>query len=181
NWVYPTLPRTGGGSLDLTIKNDPKNLDIVNFKLAKMDVRSTKSHLTGTMNFGTGAPLLLVRDVDIVAQPVNFDLLRTLGGKPFPQDWQGDLTGTVKARGGPLTHFYVDDARGTFTDFHVRGAVSRFAGKGELDILEPANTTFHGFDVNVESLDLRTVEYLFPAFPPIQGFASGTATLDSSY
>ena len=23
NWVYPTLPRTGGGSLDLFIKNDP--------------------------------------------------------------------------------------------------------------------------------------------------------------
>ena len=181
NWVYPTLPRTGGGSLDLTIKNDPKDLEIVNFKLAKMDVRSTKSHLTGTMSFGTGAPLLLVRDVDIVAQPVNFDLLRTLGGKPFPQDWQGDLNGTVKARGGPLTHFYVDDARGTFTDFHVRGAVSRFAGKGELDILEPANTTFHGFNVDVGSLDLRTVEYLFPAFPPLHGFASGTATLDSSY
>jgi translocation and assembly module TamB len=181
NWVYPTLPRTGGGMLDLLIKNDPKNLHIVDFKLTKMDVRTTKSHLVGDMSFGTGAPLLLVRNVDLRVDPLDFDLIRTLAGKPFPQDWQGQINGTVKARGGPLTHFVVDDARGTYTDKHVSGAVSRFSGKGELDILLPANTQFHGFDVNVGLLDLRTIEYLFPAFPKMGGTVAGTATLDSSY
>src|SRR6185312_2222849 len=130
---------------------------------------------------GIGAPILLVRNVDVRADPVNFDLIRTLNGKPFPEDWQGDLNGTVKARGGPLTHFVVDDARGSFTDAHVRGAVSRFSGNGELDILEPAFTTFHGFHVDAQQLDLRTPEYLFPSFPRLGGFASGTATLDSSW
>src|SRR6185437_226571 len=64
NWVYPTLPRTGGGSVNLAIKNDPKNLQVVDFKLQKMDMHSTKSHLTGDMSFGIGEPVLLVRGVD---------------------------------------------------------------------------------------------------------------------
>src|SRR5262249_7574620 len=71
NWVYPTLPHTGGGSLDLFIKNDPKNLQVVDFKISKMDVKSTKSHLTGDMSFGTGAQQLLVRNVDLRADPVD--------------------------------------------------------------------------------------------------------------
>lgn len=181
NWVYPTLPRTGGGSLDLGIKNDPANEKIVDFRIQRMNVRSMSSHLTGDMWFGIGAPVLLVRHVDLVADPVNFDLLRTLAGKPFPYDWRGDLRGTVKARGGPLTNFYIDDARATFTDAHVRGAVSRFSGKGELDILVPAYTAFHGFDVNAQAFDLRTIEFLNPAIPKMGGIVSGTATLDSSW
>jgi len=183
NWVYPTLPRTGGGTLDLAIKNDPdpKKLNILDFKLSKMDVRSTKSHLTGDMTFSTGAPVLLVRNVDLRADPMDFDLIRTLAGKPLSVDWQGQLIGTVKARGGPVTHFVVDDMRGRFEDAHVPGAVSRFAGKGELDILYPAFTAFHGFYVDAGSIDLRSIEYLFPSFPRLKGFASGTATLDSSW
>src|SRR6185369_12087070 len=103
NWVYPTLPRTGGGKLDLVIRNDPANDHIIDFRLRNMDVRSTGSHVMGEMWFGTGAPLLLVRHVDLKADPVDFDLLRTLNGKPFPEDWRGRIFGTVKARGGPLT------------------------------------------------------------------------------
>ena len=183
NWVYPTLPRTGGGSLNLLIKNDPdpKKLQIVDFKLVKMDVHSTRSHLTGDMSFGIGAPVLLVRNVDLRADPVNFDLLRTLAGKPFPEDWQGDVYGTVRGRGGPLTNFVVDDAKATFRDAHVPDAVSRFSGQGELDILNPAFTVFHGFNVDATSLDLRTIEFLFPNFPRLGGFASGVARLDSSW
>ena len=182
NWVYPDLPRTGGGTLDLTIRNDPPpNEQIVNFKLTRMDVHSTKSHLTGDMSFGIGAPVLLVRDVNLRGDPVDFDLLRTLSGKPFPVDWQGQIFATARGRGGPLTNFVVEDARGTFRDAHVRGAVSSFSGKGELDILLPAFTVFHGFDVNAGSIDLRTIEYLYPSFPRLRGFASGTARLDSSW
>ncbi|HEV8217636.1 MAG TPA: hypothetical protein VGP95_17420, partial [Gemmatimonadaceae bacterium] len=182
NWVYPDLPRTGGGSVDLAIKNDaPPNEQIVNFKLTRMDVRSTKSHLTGDMSFGIGAPVLLVRDVSLRGDPVDFDLLRTLSGKPFPVDWQGQIFATARGPGGPLTNFVLADARGTFRDAHVRGAVSSFSGKGELDILYPALTVFHGFDVNAGSVDLRTIEYLYPSFPRLKGFASGTARLDSSW
>src|SRR5262249_25611099 len=104
NWVYPPLPRSGGGSVNLAIKNDPKDDHIVEDKLSNMAIRTTKPHLTGDMSFGTGPPVLLVRNVDLKADPVNFDLLRTINQKPFAQDWQGDLVGTVKGRGGPLTN-----------------------------------------------------------------------------
>jgi translocation and assembly module TamB len=91
------------------------------------------------------------------------------------------LFGAVRGPGGPLTNFVISDARGMFQDAHVKGAVSRFSAKGELDILYPAFTVFHGFDVNATSLDLRTIEYLFPNFPRVGGFASGVARLDSSW
>ena len=181
NWVYPDLPRSGGGSMNLAIQNDQKNLHVIDFKITNMDVKSTRSHLTGAMSFGTGAPVLLVRNVDLRADPVDFDLLRTLNGKPFAEDWQGQLIGTVKGRGGPLTHFVVDDLRARFEDAHVRGAVSDLAGNGELDILKPAYTAFHGFDVNAGAIDLRTIEFLFPTFPRLGGTVSGTARLDSSW
>lgn len=181
NWVYPTLPHTGGGSLNLLIRNDPANERIIDFRIQNMDVRSTNSHLIGDMWFGTGARVLLVRNVNLRAEPITFDLIRTLNGKPFPYDWRGNITGTVRARGGPLTNFVVDEAHGRFDDAHVRGAVSRFSGKGELDILVPALTAFHSFDVNAEVVDLRTIEFLNPAFPRLGGVVSGTATLDSSW
>jgi len=180
NWVYPTLPRTGGGKLDLLIQNDPKIPQIVDFKLVNMDVKTTKSRLVGNMSFGIGAPVLLVRDLNVRADPVDFDLIRAFATKPFP-DWQGQIIGTMTGKGGPLTHFVVDDARGVFRDEHVKGADSQFSGKGELDILNPANTTFHGFKVDIASLDLRTIEFLYPSFPKLGGTISGTATLDSSW
>src|SRR5262245_22501471 len=134
-----------------------------------MDVRSMGSHLTGQMSFGLGKPVLLVRNVDLNADPVDFELLKTLAGKPFPYDWRGQINGTVKARGGSLTNFYIDSARGTFHDAHVPGAVSSFTGRGELDILQPAFTAFHGFEVNADAIDLRTIEFLNPNFPRLGG------------
>ena len=133
-WVYPTLPRTGGGKMVLDIRNE-RNLHQLDYALTDMDVRTTKSRLVGDMTFETGGPVLTVHDVTLKADPVDFDLLRTLNGKPFPADWQGKLTGTVTARGGPLTNFFVDAADVTFRDAHVPGAVSHLTGHGELDIL----------------------------------------------
>jgi len=177
-WVYPTLPRTGGGSMELTIRNE-RDLSIIDYALSNMDVRSTRSHLRGRMTFGVGGEVLIVKDIALEASPVNFDLIRTLNGKPFPYDWQGDLTGTVRARGGPVNRFQVDDARITFADANVPGAVTRATGQGALDILFPAFTRFRGFDVDVEQLDLRTIQYLNPNFPRVNGIVSGRATLDS--
>ena len=63
-----------------------------------MDVRTVKSRLLGDMTFETGGPVLAVHDVKLRADPVDFDLLRTLNGKPFPADWQGKITGDGDAR-----------------------------------------------------------------------------------
>src|SRR3954466_7766928 len=179
-WVYPTLPTTGGGKMKLDIRSqrNPKLLDYI---LTDMDVRTTRSHLLGDMTFGTGGPVLVVKNVEMQAAPMNFDLLRTLNGKKFPYDWQGDINGTVRASGGPLNHFKVEESALVFDDAHVPGAVTEARGEGELDILFPAFTAFHSFNVDVATLDLRTLQYLNPLFPRIKGTVSGTATLDSSW
>ena len=143
SWVYPTLPRTGGGSMELTIKNE-RDLSIIDYVLTNMDVRSTRSHLRGRMTFGVGGEVLIVKDLALEAAPVNFDLIRTLNGKPFPYDWQGDLTGTVRGRGGPVNRFKIDDANITFADANVPGAITRATLRGEMDILFPAFTRFRG-------------------------------------
>ena len=179
-WVYPTLPRTGGGRLDVDMNNvgHPRIMD---YAISRMDVSSTRSRLVGSMTYGVGDPVLAVKDVNIEAKPLNFDLIRALNGKPFPYDWQGNITGTVHAKGGPLTHFRVDDSHFTFADAHVPGAITRGSARGELDILYPANTTFHGLDVNIETLDLRTIQFLNPEFLELKGTVSGTTRLDSSW
>ena len=180
-WVYPTMPTTGGGRMHLRIRNDAKNLEILEYQLSRMDVRSVGSHITGAMTFAVGDPVLAVKDVDAVASPMDFALIRQFNGKPFPVDWRGTISGTVKAKGGPLTRFRVDDANLVFRDAHVPGAETRATARGELDILYPAFTVFRGLDVNVESGDLRTIQYLYPNFPKLRGTISGKATLDSSW
>jgi translocation and assembly module TamB len=180
-WVYPTLPTTGGGKVMLHIGNEKDNLRIIDYKLTSMDVTTTGSHLIGDMTFAVGGPVLVVKDVKMSGQPFDFDLLRALNGKQFPVDWRGQLYGSVRARGGPLTRFYVDESEVIFRDAHVRGATSRVGGKGELNILYPALTSFRHFDVNAASVDLRSIEFLYPNFPRLGGTISGTATLDSSW
>lgn len=180
-WVYPTLPRAGGGVTDLDIRTEPRNLRLTDFVLTRMDVRSTRSHLTGRMTFTIGEDTLIVKDVQLAASPVNFDLLRTLNGRPFPYNWQGDITGTVRAPGGNLARFRVDDAQFTFADANVPGAVSRGTARGELNIFAPAFTAFHALAVNATALDLRTFQALNPNFPRLNGIVSGTAVLDSSW
>lgn len=180
HWIYPTLPMTGGGSTVLDIRNE-RNLHVLDYRLTKMDVRTSRSRLRGAMTFAVGGPVLQVRDVDLQAEPVNFDLLRTLNGKPFPVDWQGEIRGMVTAKGGPLTHFVVDTAVLSFADAHVPGAVSALSGSGELDILNPGLAQFHQFNLDAQTVDLRSIEFLYPEFPRLHGWISGTATLDSSW
>ena len=178
-WVYPTLPRTGGGRMRLTIHNEP-NLHVLDYVLSDMDVRTTGSRLEGTMTFAVGGPVLAVKDLAVTVAPLDFDLLRAFNGGTFPVDWQGRFTGSVRARGGPLNRFAVDDARLTFADKHVPGAVTELeAGGGALDILKPSAAKFLGLHVNLGALDLRTIHFLFPSFAKLGGTISGTATLDS--
>ena len=178
-WIYPTLPRTGGGSTDIDIRSETKQPHLLDFALSNMDVRTNRSHLRGNMTFTTGEDTLIVSDVRLTASPMNFDLLRTLNGKPFPYNWQGDFTGTIRASGGNLARFRVEDSQLRFADANVPGAYSVISGKGMLNIFSPAFTAFNEFAVNATTIDLRTLQYLNPNFPRLNGTVSGSAILDS--
>jgi translocation and assembly module TamB len=180
-WIDPSLPETGGGKVTVAVHNHRGNLDAMDYVLTDLDARAHRSRLTGSMTFTSGEEVLGWRDVKLTLAPANFDLLRRFNRGPFPYDWQGDLTGTITARGGPVNHWQVDDARLTFRDAGVPGAESRFMGKGELDILFPAFTAFHGFELDVRQFDLRTAQRLNPDFPRLNGLVRGRLVLDSSW
>jgi translocation and assembly module TamB len=179
HWVHSTLPTSGGGSLSVDIRNEAADPHVLDFAISGMDVRTTKSRLRGAMTFGVGAPILIVKNVTLDAEPLDFDLLRTFNGGTFPADFQGTITGTIRARGGPLNRWMVDNADLTFHDAHVPGATTSLVARGGLDILVPSNTIFRALDVNLKRLDLRTPQFLFPSFPRLRGTITGTTRLDS--
>jgi len=179
-WVNPNLPHTGGGRAVVDIKSERATPDIVDFIISNMNVQSTASRLLGDMTFEAGRPELVIKNVAVEAAPVDFALIRVLGGgKPFPVDWAGQWTGRLRGAGGPLSRWRVDTTDLTMHDSHVPGAVSRFGGSGELDITDPSLLAFHRFRLSVDRLDLRTPQFVLPEFPRLQGIVTGTATLDS--
>jgi translocation and assembly module TamB len=178
-WIDETLPRTGGGRTFITIKNDPANLSIIEYGLRDMDARALRSRLRGRMTFAVGGPVLRVDDVALDLEPANTELLRWFNGEPFPYDWQGNVTGRVVARGGPVTDWRLDDAQLTFADAHVPGAISRGRARGVVDIFTPAEAILKGVDLEIQQLDMRTPRFVNPLFPELNGFARGTVRLDS--
>ncbi len=178
-WLTETFPSQGGGSMDLVIRNDPSNLNVLRYAIANMDVRSHDSRLRGRMTWGVGGPVVTLTDVEMRADPLDFALLRQFNGIPFPYPWRGQFTGTVKARGGPLHRFDVDDIRFAFRDANAPGATSAGRGRGQVDILYPAFTRFRGFLLDIERADLRTPRFLNPEFARLNGFVRGTTVLDS--
>lgn len=178
-WIDPSLPFTGWGSVDVTIKNDPRDLNVMEYGLHNMDARSLNSRLRGGMTFGVGGPVLRVTDVSLDLLPANTDLLKQFNGEPFPYDWQGDLSGHIQARGGPLTHFALDSVAFTYADAHVPGAITKGRAKGYANIFTPSLAILQGLDLDIEQLDLRTPRYVNTLFPNINGIVRGSVRLDS--
>ncbi len=178
-WLDPSLPRTGGGSTWLTMQNDPANLNVMKYAISNMDARSLRSRLRGRMTFAVGGPVLRVDDVDIDMQPANTDLLRQLNLKPFPYDWQGNLTGRIVARGGPVNRWMMDEATLAYADAHVPGAISRARMDGMLNIYDPAEAILSDVSLRIDQLDLRTPRFVNPLFPELNGFLRGSMRLDS--
>jgi translocation and assembly module TamB len=178
-WIDETLPQVGGGRTALHIRNDPRNLAVLEYVLTDMDARALRSRLTGRMTFGVGDTVLRITDMSVEARPLHTDMLRWMNGGPFPYDWRGAITGRIQARGGPVTRFMVDDARLTYTDEHVDGAVSRGVIRGAINVLRPGDATFLGTVVELAPLDLRTPRYVNPTFPDMRGVIAGRMVLDS--
>ena len=178
-WIHPSIPRTGGGTADILMRTDARNFSVVDYIIRNMDARSLNSHIRGNMTYSVGGPVLRVSDVALDLQPANMDLLRHLNGEPFPYDWQGNLTGRVVARGGPINRFQIDRANIAFADAHVPGAISKGSATGVVNLYTPAEAILYGLDLRIDSLDLRTPRFVNPLFPEVNGFVRGTVRLDS--
>jgi translocation and assembly module TamB len=180
SFITPAIPKTGGGSVALRIKTDrdPRLLDYI---VTKMNLRTTASHLSGAMTFAVGGPVLIIRDIDMRLDPLDFAYFEMLNGGPLAQPWHGAFTGTLRGRGGPVNHLMIDEARLSYADHNVPGAMSAFVGRGEVDFLSPSDPSFHDFHVDLTRFDLRTPQFLSEHFPRMSGIASGEATLDSAW
>ena len=178
NWVYPYLPVEGGGRMRLHISKQ-RDSDYTAYALSDIDVRSMRSHLVGAMTFGVADELADITDVDVTLLPLDFVLIERFSGEPLPLPWAGALRGRVRARGGPLARFVVDEAQIDFADANVPGVVNRFQGAGALDITVPALTAFQDFALQVDRLEMRTLQAVNPEFPPLRGWVEGVVRLDS--
>jgi translocation and assembly module TamB len=177
-WVYPTLPTTGGGKMDLRIRNE-RNLRVLDYEISNMDVQTVGSRLRGAMTFGVGAPVLIVKDLNLQATPIDWELIEDFTGEPLPFPWRGKITADIRASGGPVNTFRNEQSTFSFVDANVPGARAAGRARGELNILFPAFTRFKSFDVDLERFDLATLQFLNPSFPRLDGSISGHATLDS--
>lgn len=178
-WISPVLPHEGGGRSRIHIRNDPRNLRVMEYVITDMDARALRSRLRGRMTFGVGDTVLRITDVGVDLAPVHTDLLRWMNAEPFPYDWRGAITGRVNARGGLVTRFQLDEADVAYADEHVPGAITRGALMGELNVYEPAFAVFKAATLRLDQLDLRTPRFVNPLFPEITGFVFGTMVLDS--
>ena len=75
----------------------------------------------------------------------------------------------------------VDTSDIVFRDANVPGAVTIGQLRGRMNILEPSQVVFNGTQVHLDQLDLRTIQYLVPQLPRLNGQIAGRATLDSSW
>lgn len=178
-WIDETIPHSGGGSAMLRMRNDPRNLNIIDYAITDMDASALKSRLKGNMTWGVGGVVTRLTDVDLALQPAHTDLLRWFNGEPFPYDWRGRITGRLQASGGYVTRWKLDEATVRFDDDHVPGAVSRARATGSVNLFSPAEAILQGVDLDIERLDFRTPRFVNPMFAELNGFARGRVRLDS--
>ncbi len=178
-WINPAIPTEGGGRMRLDVRNNPRDLQLMEYVITQMDVRSHASRLSGQMTWGVKGTDVALRNVDLDLAPLSVELIERFSQGPLPIPLRGRLVGRVRGRGGPLSAFVVDDATATFFDGNVPGATAQFRANGTVDITDPAYPVFLGVNMNVASFDMRTAQALEPSLPKLNGTLSGTARLDS--
>ncbi len=180
-WISDAIPTTGGGRMQLDIRNSAPNPRVIDYAISGMDVRAHRSRLRGQMTWGVGGAVLALRNVDLEATPLDVALLERFNGGPFPVPLKGRFTGRIRASGGPVDRFQVEGLDARFADDNVDGATAQARVQGELDISDIGRTVFRGVDLTLTHFDLRTAQALDAEFPRLNGILRGTARLDSSW
>ncbi|MBX3174526.1 MAG: translocation/assembly module TamB [Gemmatimonadaceae bacterium] len=178
-WISPAIPTPGRGRMQLDIQSDPNDPSTIDYIIREMDVRAHRSRLVGEMTWGVGPRALALKDVNIEMAPLDAALLERFNQGPLAVPLRGQLRGRVRASGGPLDQFVVQDARASFTDANVPGATAQARASGTLDITDPGLPIFKGLRLDVAQFDLRSAQALDDEFPKLNGNVRGVATLDS--
>lgn len=179
-FINPSLPTEGGGSMRLQMRSRADNPRTLEYVITEMDMRAHRSRILGKMTWGVGRlDSVSLTDVDLEMAPLDAALMQRFNQGPLPVPLRGQLTGRVRASGGLLDRFVVEDATMVWRDANVPGAVSRATAKGMLDIREPAYPVFKGLRLTLREFDLRTAQALDEEFPKLNGTIRGSAIMDS--
>ncbi len=174
-WFDPYIPREGRATARLRVTNGPRDGEF-RADVQRFVVEATDSRLEGRLVAEIG-DTLRVRNLDVVAAPLDFRLIRELFGEQSPpQPWDGSISGQVRGAGGPLRAFKLDESTIALTDRRVGGAVSRFTISGELN-LESAQTAFQPLFVRIDSMDIRSAGAVTDIADSLSGYLSGSLTL----
>jgi hypothetical protein len=170
-WLYPNLPREGGGTLSLRIQSQPRGtLWLV--EDARLTAPGTR--VAGSFGVVTGDTLYFTQ-VNLRASPLDIELLEDIlpGGLPV----EGLLVGTVEVR-GPISSLETSGELQLAGD--VRGTGSRVAWRGVLD-LRDGRVAARSMQADVRGLELA----LLTAFSPglhlagnVTGRVAGSGRLD---
>ncbi len=175
-WFNPLIPRDGRATARLRIENG-KSDGNYRATVERFVVEATGSRVQGQLvaEFGD---TLAVRDLDVTAAPLDFQLIREIFGadKP-PAPWDGTVAGRLRGPGGPLRAFRVDESTLEFTDRRIGSAVSRLTISGELD-LQAEQAVFKPLTVRIDSLDVRTVGAVTDVADSLSGYLRGAVVLN---
>lgn len=167
-WLYPRLPRRGGGDLRLRYYESDGTTRVIT---EDVDVRVDDAHVTGAagVTLGAGATVgagLRLHDTDLAFEDVDTRLLE--GVIPsFEAPRHGRLTGRLALEGGPADMRVDGDV--TFVDDVAGG--SRVTAVGVVDMEDEVR--FRDLDVRMEPLQLALVSGFAPG-AGLRGEVSGS-------
>ena len=175
-WISSIIPPRGEGSADVRIRNGANPHDM-GYELSNLDVRETKSRITGAFTVTAGREVSIT-NLALALQPLDLDLVREIFGASTPNKaWQGSLTGTARGRGGSIHALHLDEVRVAYTDRRAHGAVSHLLLAGDVD-LEKSGTVLRGMLTQLQDLDIRTLGAVSRTADSLHGVLTGRLTLD---
>ena len=177
-WMTSIIPRSAVAAADVRMHNDPANPRGMQYAVSRLDLRATRSHLTGEFVVTVRGPEVSVTALAIDTAPLDLDLVREiLGDSVPPHKWRGALAGTIRGAGGPLRALRLDDVQMAYEDHRVPGAMSHVSLSGEIDTRDkPAE--LHALSVDAHDLDVRTIGAAVKAADALHGVLRGRLVLD---
>ncbi|MEO7361716.1 MAG: hypothetical protein ABI120_15400, partial [Gemmatimonadaceae bacterium] len=177
-WIWDVLPDSGTGSANVRMRT-LASADDAEYTLSKLDVSTMNSRIAGDISVIVRPADMLLQGVDLTFTPMRSELLRRLSYDAVPKEVQGTFRGRLVAKtGGPLTALMVDRLDATFADDQVPGAQSSLTASGLVGL--GANPTAKNVRVSNAIVDLRTIQKIAPAMPPVDGIVRGDLFIASA-
>lgn len=181
-WASDLVPAAGSGSARLRIVNGPRR-GVTRYVLTDVVIQAGDSDLRGRLvadvgGVGDAGNAVEVRDLDMIAAPLDLVLVRELFGDSVPPPpFDGRLRGRVRARGGPLDRWQLDSSTLIYEDRRLGGAESRFTVSGTLDLAD-TETRLLPLLVRIDSMDVRTAGAITDVADELRGYLAGSVRLD---